>query len=756
MSLAGPLNSRQRRPTGLVWLDGQPCQIPDSPGAISINGSFGQPIRGGTITLRRPPIVPKIRMPVIVRWGYDGITIPAFTGFVTNPGVVSYPNDWTLQIQDILWLADYVSEGEIVLDNQEHTLRGTPPTDYFGMPNWITAQQAIIRLLRDWAGIPESRLVIPKIYIDADETEEWYLGQLSPVSWSEGTSPLQAVQQICDPMGYWIYADAAGVVRMIQISGAPTDQAAVVWRRGVDLLVKGPPRVDGDVGKIYNRVEVTGGNTGIEGAAVRDEWATDIDILPPGKHRSMQYSNALIEYVNEADAGAASCTAIARRMVREHGRIPATVTMTVKANPYLTIGSTVGLLDANVEYPDVHYFFLYSLATSLGGAVFEQSVTLDGGLGPEGYTLVPPPTAAFTWRLVKETLTDGDYVEVICDGGASASMGGGEIASWTWSDDSVPQQIGEGVIAVFIYKLPHADPTITLAATDVNGKVGLATQTIPLAGDELETPGTRALSVAAGATWYVTPDGGQTWNSETGQTALAVPPISSAGSVLADQATAATVGILAGGGASGATLRSSADYLATASTPKATLAGPISFLWQNEKNPLRVWAAVGGTIHLSLDGGVTFGAAITPTCDEVTLQPEADLLVRWIVESSDTEGVVDVLIGRFVLTTFDAGAHWTVSLDGPPDSKARCYVSGHDRHWVGYSDLPDGSSPLRSTEGDTCAFPIDTEPAVTAITAVTMMVDTPDVYAFDSEGRIWRTDAPTGGNTEYIMSLPDV
>jgi hypothetical protein len=161
---------------------------------------------------------------------------------------------------------------------------------------------------------------------------------------------------------------------------------------------------------------------------------------------------------------------------------------------------------------------------------------------------------------------------------------------------------------------------------------------------------------------------------------------------------------------------------------------------------MRVWAAVGDRLYLSVDGARTFVPRGVPF-------PGQD--INWIVEAFDNIGVLDVLAGKNVYTSFDSGTTFTLMLEGESGTTARCYASGFDRHWVGYIDATDPSSPLRSLEGGVAAFPPDADPPVTSVRALTMLVEEPYMYAFDAEGRIWKLDVDDGGNAEHVADMPD-
>lgn len=755
-SLRQLIASKNRRPSAVVRINGYQCQIPDTSGAINISSSFGQPIRGGTVQVVNPGFTPKIKMPIYIEWGYNGINVPTFSGYVVDPQRSSYPKMWTIQMKDTLWLAEFPVEEQASDDFTTGMFYG----------NDKTADFVVNDLLTQWAGIPSSRISVGPF--EQSPGVPWNLGHLTPIKFTG--SPLEACLRICDALGMWLFCDNAGIVRTLKISGAPTSYPLVTWQAGVDLLTDGAPTVDSNIDMVYNQVLVTGAASGVEGATVRDKYRVDTTLLPEGVDRTFSYSNELVEYVNKAESGDVSCTAIAERMVREHSRDPFLVTTKVKAIPDLQVGWTVALKDPRIGLSTARKFFLMGVNTTFGGAVFEQDVTLDGGLGPAGYTLIPPPFASFTWRLMAETMDGEDVIDVFVDGTSSRPMGGGEIVQWDWTCDIVKEgtpSSGTGPYFVFVVPIATPEVVITLTVTDVTSKTNSFTQTVPLGGDITDVPAKRALNFA-GTGWYVTPDGGKTWGYETNRKAIAVPPIGNQGSAQStDLGAANDIGFITTKGTTANDLRKTKDYLATASVDMTNPPGIVNFLWQNERDPLRMWVAVGGSVHLSIDGGVTWGPARTPgpfTGDE-------DHNVRWIVEAFDNFGVIDVLAGKYCFTSFDAGVHWQVSLTGPVGSIARCYVSGFERHWVGFTSVPDDASALRSIEGDTCAFPVDVTPKVNDIMALTVMLATSPVdsedpggpqepatgtlFAFDKQGRIWKTQAADGSNTSQVAVMPE-
>jgi hypothetical protein len=436
-------------------------------------------------------------------------------------------------------------------------------------------------------------------------------------------------------------------------------------------------------------------------------------------------------------------------MLAEHSRAPAVIRLRIKGDPRAYVGRTIGLQSSRSGYDDARPFFIYGISTTYGAGQYDAQLTLDGGIGDAGYTLIPPPLAAFSYFLHEETLDRGQVIEVFTDAATSKSLGGGEIAAYAWTDDSTPPQTGSAQKMTFIYPATQLQALITLIVTDTNGKTATISTLINLAGDAAGQPSQRVLNFAAGNAWYITPDGGATWRIEEGEDALAVPPIGAAGSAEADPAAAEAAGLLTTGGTGGTgghTIRRTLDKLQTASETLATLPGPIRFLWQNERTPARLWAAVGDTVYRSIDGGANF---------EPRGAPAPGQNVNWIVEAFNQENTIDVLAGQNAFVSFDGGATYATSLDGPEGATARNLASGFDRHWIGFSSVTAPASPLRSTEGDLAAFPLDLDPPVTSIQALTMLIDAPILYAIDQAARIWRLSAEDGGSAEHVATMPE-
>jgi hypothetical protein len=711
MSLTDRLNATSRRPTATVRVNSQRW---DDWLSLSREQSYGGNISGGDATGRALPAGVDIGTPISWSWGYDGVEVAGFSGVVTAIDTDSYPNRVGLKVADPLWKAS----------RQQKDIATSPL-------NSIAASTAITQIL---SGAGLTKISIPALAASGSKWAggEWVLGTLTPVAFANSTA-LAAAQRIAETLGYWLYADASGVARAVLLERRPSDSPFRTLRWGVDFVIAGTPsRRQPDTRK--NRVVVRGANTGVQGAQIKDAWQDD-----PGD-RSEERTFELIEFVNEAEAGAASATGVAKRVLRLLNRDPNIIEIPrLKADPRIAVGMTIAVQCAKLGYSSPRPFFVYSLSSKLDRLKgdFAQSLTLDGGVGDQGYTTMPPPEASFSWRLVRETLNGVGVVEVFLDGTGSLSLGGGEIVSWAWTTATTVASgyasTATGPKAMFVYPAATATAVITLTVMDTSSKTGSITQTITLAGDATTTVNTRVISLALGAAWAVTPDGGATWRVEATGDSTLVPEASDSG-LISTRATGSTG------------LRSSADALATASTNLASLGGAITALAQTVGYPLRVWAAVGAALYRSIDGGATFAAWGTlPASVSAVLEDPAVLNSVFVLAGANL----------YHATTNTPGTGWSVLYAGPSGAAARHLVRGGSgaTTWIAYTGTFIGS-PLQRVEGPISAsFPLTTSPAVAEIRAIALSPDELSVYAWDAQGRTWRVDSATGVATASTAAL---
>lgn len=712
MSLASRISAAYRWPSWTVRLDGRVWRHAMR---ATLSQSYGAGIAAGDLEGRDPPVeIVEGVTTVSWSWGYDGFEVTGFTGIVTKVLQRSYPNRISLAVADPLWLAD-IRRSDIA----------TTPL------NNITAKTAVEQILTN-AGL--TRLNIPAFPASGSAWagSEWVLGTLTPVSW-KNTTALAAARSICEALGYWLFADAGGTVQAVAMERAPTDAPFRTLRYGTDFLLAGPPERSRDAASVKNRVVVRGANTGVEGAQIVDARQTG------AADRTYEYSNSLIEYVNASQAGAASAESIATRLLSLWSRQPNIISVgRLKADPRLRVGMTIAVECSLIGLSSARPFFIYGVTTTFDAqsGAFHQSLTLDGGIGDEGYTTIPPPIAGFTWTIIKETLNGTGVIELLLDGSSSLSLTDGEIVAWAWSTSTATAlstpTTASGVLAMFVYPGATTSAEVTLTVTDTSSKQTSLTQTINLLGDELVQPTSSVISLALGSAWAVTPDGGATWNVEATGDATMVPE---RGPLVATVGTG-SIGI-----------RSTEDALQTASeTVDADLAGGLITAMGYTPDSTRQWAAVGTTLYRTLDNWTT-----------ATLWGTLSATITAIIEDPALENSVFVLASNSLYQSAIAttpGTVWFVLYEGPTGATARHLARGQSgaTTWISFTGTFSGS-PLHRVEGPiTASFPV-LSPTVNEIRAMALSPDETTVYCWDQEGRGFSVDSTTGVGTALSADL---
>lgn len=719
------------RPTATCYLDGKRWYSIEK---LSYRQKFGESIAEGGAEGFDPPVTPRIGMSIHWKWGYSGVEKPGLTGEVSGFSDFSYPDRWALQCKDVLFRADKSSQ----------VLQTSPLND-------IAARAAAVYLLTTYGGIPASRIQLP--ILNASGTgwagSEWILGRLTPVQWGDpdqqsgGTSALKAAAEIYACLGYWLYANYGGKVTAKQMERRPSSIAREVFRRDLNLLIEGAPERRQDYDNIFNQVTVRGGNTGLDGSQLYDQFRTTSPLLSPGVYRDFPFSSELLEFQNESEAGVASVTGVTKRILNVVSRIPDIVPLSAIADPDRAVGDTAGIIDTGILIPTQRNFFIYEISREWEGAVgrFDDQLSLDGGVGNQGYTTVPPPDASFSWELMRETLDGTPVVEVALDGSGSTSPTG-EIATYSWSTStptygSTPDT-ASGAQATLIFEAADSPADITLTVLDTTNKTDSITTPVDLTGADTRPPFEEVVNVAAGASWYATPDGGGTWNIEASGDAVAVGTIG-AGADDRAPGTAPTYGLLATRGSGGAGgLRQTLDVLATAPTNLVNAAAAItSNIWPNEAKPYRVWWAEGDTPYRSLDNGLTKTAMAVPA---------AGVNITWIMEDPSVDDSVFCLAGSDMYNATNPAGGWALLYSGPVGATARQFVRSRDGQvtWVCYTGAPDGEALQRVENGAAADFAATDVRSLALDRAATSLRATVYAITGDDPAEIWSFDGLTG------------
>lgn len=725
------------RPTATCYLDGKRWYGIKK---LRYGQQFGQNIAGGSVEGRDPPTDPRVGMTLSWRWGYDGVEVAGFMGYVSERDVTSYPNTWKLECKDTLWLAD-----------QNSSVLQTSPL------NSITAKAAVIYLLNNYGGIPTSKIQVSTLPASgaAWVGGEWVLGLLTPVQWGDtdtnsgGTTALQAAALICGALGYWLYCDSGGIIRAKQMEKKPSTVAREVFERAVNLLVQGAPVRKQAYDKVYNQVTVHGANTGIDGAQLVDQRQTTHPLLRSGVVRDWPYSNFLLEYENASDAGAASVSSVATRLINVVSRVPDEETHRAKADPNRKVGDTVGLIDAKVGLSSQKNYFIYAIdrTLDLDTGAFDDALSLDGGTGNTGFTTIPPPDASFSWELEAETL-DGTAVVVVSLDASGSTSPTGEIVSSVFSTSTATYggtpNTFTGVKGQFVFAASASPASVSLTVTDTTAKTGTYAASIDLTGADTAPPLVEVVSGAAGAAWYATPDGGGTWNIETSNgDAISVGTIG-AGADDRAAGTAGTYGLVATRGSGGIGLRQTINVLSGASTNLVSAGGAVtSNIWVNEANPARLWWAVGTAVYRSTDGGVT-----------KTAMHAAPASVAWIMEDPSVDNSVFLLAGSSMYNATDPTVGWALLYSGPVGSTARQFVRSRDGQvtWICFTGAPAGEALQRVETGALADWTATDCRTLALDRNASSLVATVYGITGDDPAQIWSFDGLTGLSSHQLAS----
>jgi hypothetical protein len=744
-----------RTPTATVYLDNKIWRAWLN---LRAAHAYGDDYKQGTIVGRAPPTEPRSGMSIRWAWGYNGYELSEISGEVTKILDQSYPDRYKLEVKDILWRAARANQ----------VLATSPLND-------VAARDAAVYLLTTYVGIPSSRISLPVLSASGSAWagSEWILGTQTPVAWGDsdtksgGTSALKAVQQIYGALGYWVYARPDGTIDAKLMERKPSTVALRVFQRGDGvtagtLLMEGAPEREEDPSLVRNHVIVLGADTGVDGSQIHDDWRTNDTILPSDADQDYTVSNFLIEYVNESEAGAASASAIAKRTITVLSRQPDVARFRGKADPRISVGATIGLNDPGVRLSTTKHYFVYGYERELDrqSGRFDDRYTVDGGLGTGGFTTIPPPDANFSWTLDAETM-DGTAVVLVSVDGSGSTSPTGEIVSYTWSTDATTYastpDTATGVIAQFLFPATPSPINITLTVVDTTSKNDTETRSVDLTGADTQPPFQEVVSGAGGSAWYVTPDGGATWNVETANgDAIAVGTIG-AGADDRALSTGGTFGLVSTRGSGGAGgLRQTLDTLATASTNLVANSGAItSNIWVNEANPARVWFAIGTAVYRSTDGGATKVA--------MAAAPDA---VTWIMEDASVENSIFLLAGADMLNATDPTIGYAMLYGGPASSIARQFVRSRDGQvtWICYTGAPAGEALQRVENGaaadwaatDCRSLALDRQASSLRATVYAVTGDDPaQIWSFDGLTGLSAVQStqtfPAGATVQHIL-----
>jgi len=489
--------------------------------SCDINYGFDQGSSTCTLVIKTPldlngdPVrfEPMDRVKVEQGWNKTSTLRTTFFGFVDQAEFTNPPQLQRLECRDMLKLAqdNYLTQTnrkvyfkDLVddeLDQYGNPMGGQAPADR-------TAKKIISTLLTE-SGIPESRQQLD--FVDYPASGAIVIGN-NAVAVFVYESAMEAINRICDLIGYRIWADPVGQVQCKEVRMIAGETASVYYRSQKETydsekftvvtpgnLISVESRTDDD---LRNWVTVIGYGDLISTVAGESEYVPN-----PPRYRRTEIRSYLLDTQELV-------TTVAQRVYSDLNRLRHTATATIEGDPRIGIGQTIGIYDPYATAVNVSYV-LYDYSSRFAAGEWTMILNLVGGAGAEVPGSPPienvSPVALFDYRIETEVLSDGSFVgEVYVNAAASYDPNGPvEDLSYLWVCSGYDNATGIAnsyVVSGGIFSLP-----VTLTVTD-KGDPPLShslTRVIPIEfGQQMEW---KTIYVASGSSVWTTDDGGMTW-----------------------------------------------------------------------------------------------------------------------------------------------------------------------------------------------------------------------------------------------------
>lgn len=556
-------------------------------------------------------------------------------------------------------------------------------------------------------------------------------------------APWALIEEIDRITGCKTFDGPDGRVTRIVASGLPGDAPARTYAQGADFK-DGATRERSSEG-VYNKVTVTGQSgiladgTPYSITASRTKASPYVP-NPPGT-REYTFHSDLIE--TEELAGA-----VAARLLADLGRRRETVTLPLtKGDPNVYVGMTIAVVSAALGLDAATLYRCMEVRDSDGGRGYQTTIVLEGAAAAEGTDPNQGPVLFVTYEIEDERDDDGNPIAVVALDSSASYGPSSPIVLREWDGTpTAPTPLGDGTRASVVYSPLTGTPTVTLTATDANGKV--ASVTVAIVKTAANTY-TRDLWSAEAAILAYSDDGQRTWH-EIAVDATVIPE--EAGDTY--QLTATDTG---------AAYR--IPYSTLAPVALATLASVTALFISRDANGDETgiaWAAASdGRVWRSVDRGVSWAA--------VAALPNGGRC-NAIQESPYASGDVYAGGGNILYHSYGAGASWQAFYTHPnADFLITRLAAGIGAGatddpaddtplmWLGFSG-PDGTADLRVIErGGTLDHTLPTgEPTPLDITALTISLDAARLFLGDSgdSGRIWTASASASGDLAPASGYP--
>lgn len=472
---------------------------------------------------------------VLIRQGWNTSSTfkITFFGFIDRVEFINPGEQQRIECRDILKLAQdnflievnrkvYSKEiDESEIDEYGNPMGGQPESER-------TAKHIISTFLTE-SGIGTHRQIID------DDLDNIIIGNHATAVFVY-ESVLDAINRICDLLGYRMWADQMGCVRVSGLINIASDEPSHTYKSQKETynddmswtvvdkgnLINVKSTVDDD---LRNWISIVGFGE------INVTFMGDSPYIPdPPKYRRAEVRSYLLD-THEL------ILAVGTRIYNELNRLRYTCSITIEGDPRITLGMVVRVYDefstkiaqtyGEEEFEGIDYI-VHGYSSKFNSGSWIMDVELAGGVG-EGSPAGPniSPVAIFTYGrdgtpggIIRENVAWGDeIIEIFVDASESYSPQGRSL-TYVWTCPGYPN--GSGVRHVYVIDPDDLSPLeVTLTVTD-NGDPPLSssiTHTVYVDPDDGAEYEQRSVFITQGTSVRSSPDGGFVWfNNDLGET----------------------------------------------------------------------------------------------------------------------------------------------------------------------------------------------------------------------------------------------
>lgn len=451
------------------------------PETISCNLGFGydQGCATCSLTIKTPydgegnPIIFKPMDKVVIRQGWTNVNdmMITFFGFIDGVSLTDFPKMQTLKCRDILKLTNnyyFVYSNRVCYYYTDY--EDTDGTIFPGKSESDRYAEKIIQDLLLDSGVPLTRQDLePAIYYVNGTPVRLVIGN-HKVFMIEYRSAMDAINAICELVGYRIWATSDGIVKLRWTSPYASENASLSYSyepsttKGHLLNVTSKKSDTA----LRNRIEVRGYTPDDGNQITATKYADSIYVPTPPQWRRAEVASDFID-----TQGLATWTASS--VFNDLNRLAYTASADIEGDPRLQIGQTVEIID-DFAVDDGMKYFLYDYSSSMSVAAYRHSLGLVGGIGSGSEANVTvPPIACFGYEFDEGSLT------ILCNANISYDPDG-SISGYLWV--AIGYANGSGITQDYVISDPSGVTSlvVTLTVTDWDNLTDSSVQTITWSG----------------------------------------------------------------------------------------------------------------------------------------------------------------------------------------------------------------------------------------------------------------------------------